>query len=200
MHLGAFVRETGQHVAAWLHPQAHFHSGVSSTDMVEVARTAERRKFDFLLLADTSAVSLSGTRCMRRDVPFSFERAQLGCRRLPFLPPTIGICHFRHGLARERAVLLCRKADWHQGEGPDMRRDAECCLHLVLVEHMVGGDHCTEPQRAAGKDDVLYRRVDAGTAGAPVGAVPLRCGGAPRRSGNWWHRRLRYDIRLDYRE
>ena len=61
MRLGAFVHETGQHVAAWRHPQAHFHSGASFADAVEVARTAERGKFDFLFLADTAAVSLSGT-------------------------------------------------------------------------------------------------------------------------------------------
>ena len=61
MRLGAFVHETGQHVAAWRHPQAHFQSGVSFADAVEVAQTAERGKFDFLFLADTAAVSLSGT-------------------------------------------------------------------------------------------------------------------------------------------
>ena len=61
MRLGAFVHETGQHVAAWRHPQAHFHSGASFADAVEVAQTAERGKFDFLFLADTAAVSLAGT-------------------------------------------------------------------------------------------------------------------------------------------
>ncbi len=61
MHLGAFVHETGQHVAAWRHPGAHFHSGVSFADAVEVAQTAERGKFDFLFLADSAAVSLAGT-------------------------------------------------------------------------------------------------------------------------------------------
>ena len=61
MRLGAFVHETGQHVAAWRHPQAHYHSGVSFADMVEVARTAERGRFDFLFLADSAAVSLAGT-------------------------------------------------------------------------------------------------------------------------------------------
>ncbi len=61
MHLGAFVHETGQHVAAWRHPEAHFHSGANFADAVEVAQIAERGKFDFLFLADTAAVSLSGT-------------------------------------------------------------------------------------------------------------------------------------------
>src|SRR6267154_1194979 len=61
MHLGAFVHETGQHVAAWRHPGAHAESGVSFAQAVEVAQTAERGKFDLLFLADSAAVNLSGT-------------------------------------------------------------------------------------------------------------------------------------------
>src|SRR5580698_212686 len=61
MHLGAFVHETGQHVAAWRHPDAHYHSGARFSDMVEVAQLAERGKFDFLFLADTAAVNLEGS-------------------------------------------------------------------------------------------------------------------------------------------
>ena len=51
MHLGAFVHETGQHVAAWRHPKAHAEAGVSFAQAVEVAQTAERGKFDLLFLA-----------------------------------------------------------------------------------------------------------------------------------------------------
>ena len=61
MHLGAFVHETGQHVAAWRHPGAHMHPGVSFAEMVETAQLAERGKFDFLFLADSAAVSTSGS-------------------------------------------------------------------------------------------------------------------------------------------
>jgi len=61
MHLGAFVHETGQHVAAWRHPGAHYHSGVRFADMVETAQLAERGKMDFLLLADSAAVDLEGS-------------------------------------------------------------------------------------------------------------------------------------------
>jgi FMN-dependent oxidoreductase (nitrilotriacetate monooxygenase family) len=60
MHLGAFVHETGQHVAAWRHPEAHYHSGVRFADMVETAQLAERGKMDFLFLADSAAVDLQG--------------------------------------------------------------------------------------------------------------------------------------------
>jgi len=61
MRLGAFVHETGQHVAAWRHPEAHALSGVSFAQMVETAQLAERGKFDLLFLADSAAVSLAGS-------------------------------------------------------------------------------------------------------------------------------------------
>src|SRR5712672_3728942 len=66
MHLGAFVHETGQHVAAWRHPKAHAEAGVSFAQAVEVAQTAERGKFDLLFLADSAAVNLSGNADARR--------------------------------------------------------------------------------------------------------------------------------------
>src|SRR6187401_1029874 len=61
MHLGAFVHETGQHVAAWRHPGAHARTGASFAEMMETAQLAERGKFDFLFLADSAAISLAGT-------------------------------------------------------------------------------------------------------------------------------------------
>ena len=65
MHLGAFVHETGQHVAAWRHPGAHTRSGTSFAEMVETAQLAERGKFDLLFLADSAAVNLSGSADVR---------------------------------------------------------------------------------------------------------------------------------------
>ena len=61
MRLGAFVHETGQHVAAWRHPGSHMHTGASFAEMVETAQLAERGKFDFLFLADSAAVSTAGS-------------------------------------------------------------------------------------------------------------------------------------------
>jgi len=65
MHLGAFVHETGQHVAAWRHPGAHAEAGTNLSLMIDVVRTAERGKFDFLFLADSAAVNLLGHRDAR---------------------------------------------------------------------------------------------------------------------------------------
>lgn len=61
MRLGAFVHETGQHVAAWRHPGAHDRTGASFAEMVETAQLAERGKMDFLFLADSAAVSTAGS-------------------------------------------------------------------------------------------------------------------------------------------
>jgi FMN-dependent oxidoreductase (nitrilotriacetate monooxygenase family) len=61
MRLGAFVHETGQHVAAWRHPGAFMHTGARFAEMVATAQLAERGRFDFLFLADTAAVSTSGS-------------------------------------------------------------------------------------------------------------------------------------------
>ncbi len=61
MNLGAFVHETGQHVAAWRHPDAYAESGTVFAQAVDVAKTAERGKFDLLFLADSAAVSTLGT-------------------------------------------------------------------------------------------------------------------------------------------
>ncbi len=60
MSLGAFVHETGQHVAGWRHPDAHTGAGTNFGQMVDAARTAERGLFDLFFLADTAALSLAG--------------------------------------------------------------------------------------------------------------------------------------------
>jgi N-acetyl-S-(2-succino)cysteine monooxygenase len=66
MNLGAFVHETGQHVAGWRHPGGHAGSGTDFAQAIDFARTAERGKFDLLFLADSAAVSTSGSKESRR--------------------------------------------------------------------------------------------------------------------------------------
>ncbi len=60
IHLGAFVHETGQHVAAWRHPGAHMQSGTNFAEIADAAQLAERGKFDLFFLADSAAVNLGG--------------------------------------------------------------------------------------------------------------------------------------------
>ena len=56
MRLGAFFHPTGNHVAAWLHPEAQIDAGSNFRHYAEIAQTAERGKFDLMFVADAVAV------------------------------------------------------------------------------------------------------------------------------------------------
>ena len=56
MKLGAFFHPTGNHVAAWLHPDAQIDAGTNFKHYASLAQTAERGKFDLMFLADAVAV------------------------------------------------------------------------------------------------------------------------------------------------
>lgn len=53
IRLGAFVQATGHHVSAWLHPQSQADAGLNLEHYKDLARTAERGKFDLLFVADS---------------------------------------------------------------------------------------------------------------------------------------------------
>src|SRR5580692_7345139 len=52
MHLGVFVLATGNHIAGWRHEGA-FTSHVDLPVMQQIARIAERGKFDLLFISDS---------------------------------------------------------------------------------------------------------------------------------------------------
>lgn len=52
MKLGAFLPAPGHHVAAWRHPNAKPDGGLDFSYYADLARTAERGKFDMLFLSD----------------------------------------------------------------------------------------------------------------------------------------------------
>ena len=55
MRLGAFFHPTGNHVAAWLHPDAQIDAGTNFRHYAEITQTAERGKFDLMFVADAVA-------------------------------------------------------------------------------------------------------------------------------------------------
>src|ERR1700738_4469479 len=55
MKLGLFVEGTGHHVAAWRDPDVDPHGRQTLKQYVDIARLAERGKFDLLFMADTNA-------------------------------------------------------------------------------------------------------------------------------------------------
>ncbi|GCF07030.1 LLM class flavin-dependent oxidoreductase [Dictyobacter arantiisoli] len=56
LKLGAFLMNTGHHVAAWRHPDAWAESGLEFAHYRQLAQTAERARFDMVFLADGVAV------------------------------------------------------------------------------------------------------------------------------------------------
>ncbi|SAL40573.1 nitrilotriacetate monooxygenase component A [Caballeronia sordidicola] len=65
--LGAFLMETGHHVAAWRHAKTHLTGGLDFAHYAQLAQIAERAKFDAVFFADsvgirdTNLASLSRT-------------------------------------------------------------------------------------------------------------------------------------------
>ncbi|WP_077000340.1 LLM class flavin-dependent oxidoreductase [Variovorax sp. KK3] len=57
--LGAFLMQTGHHIAAWRHPGAQADAGSNFRHYVELARKAEAAKFDAVFLADSVGVRSS---------------------------------------------------------------------------------------------------------------------------------------------
>lgn len=51
--LGAFIQATGHHIAAWRHPRSQADAGLNIAHYRDLARTAERGKFDMLFVADS---------------------------------------------------------------------------------------------------------------------------------------------------
>ncbi|MDP9971681.1 FMN-dependent oxidoreductase (nitrilotriacetate monooxygenase family) [Variovorax paradoxus] len=54
--LGAFLMQTGHHIAAWRHPGAQADAGSNFRHYVELAQKAEAAKFDAIFLADSVGV------------------------------------------------------------------------------------------------------------------------------------------------
>src|ERR1700748_183434 len=70
MRLAAYFNPTGHHVASWRHPRAQKDAHVNIRHYVEIAQTAERAKFDMLLLADGEAVRGAHIEALKRSVQF----------------------------------------------------------------------------------------------------------------------------------
>jgi FMN-dependent oxidoreductase (nitrilotriacetate monooxygenase family) len=58
MHLALFINPTGHHQASWRHPRADPDAGINFAHYRDLARIAERARFDALFLADNQAVRL----------------------------------------------------------------------------------------------------------------------------------------------
>lgn len=73
LKLGAFLPGTGHHIAAWRHPAAQADGDINLDHYVQLARTAERAKFDMIFLADVLALWDQPEDVMRSYVRMPFE-------------------------------------------------------------------------------------------------------------------------------
>jgi N-acetyl-S-(2-succino)cysteine monooxygenase len=70
MRMGAYFNPTGHHVASWRHPRAQKDAHINIKHYVEIAKTAERAKFDMIFLADSAAVRNADIEAQSRSVQF----------------------------------------------------------------------------------------------------------------------------------
>jgi len=70
MRLAAYFNPTGHHVASWRHPRAQVDAPINIDHYVEIARTAERAKFDMIFLADGVATRQADIEALSRSVQF----------------------------------------------------------------------------------------------------------------------------------
>jgi N-acetyl-S-(2-succino)cysteine monooxygenase len=66
LHLGAFFHPTGNHVAAWLHPDSQIDAGVNFRHYAEITQLAERGKFDLMFVADAVAIREGKLNALKR--------------------------------------------------------------------------------------------------------------------------------------
>jgi len=66
LRLGGFFHPTGNHVAAWLHPDSQIDAGVNFRHYVQLAQIAERAKFDLIFVADTVATRDGNLEALKR--------------------------------------------------------------------------------------------------------------------------------------
>lgn len=64
--LGAFLMQTGHHIAGWRHPDAQADAGVNFRHYAQLAQKAEAAKFDALFLADGVAVRSTNLEALAR--------------------------------------------------------------------------------------------------------------------------------------
>jgi alkanesulfonate monooxygenase len=70
LRLGAFFNPTGHHVASWRHPKAQADAGINFAHYVEIARTAERGKFDMVFFADNACVREANMEAVSRSAQY----------------------------------------------------------------------------------------------------------------------------------
>lgn len=72
LRLGAFLMQTGHHIAGWRHPGAQADAGSNFRHYVELARQAEAAKFDAVFLSDSSGIRSTSEGSLARTARSDF--------------------------------------------------------------------------------------------------------------------------------
>lgn len=62
LHLNAFLMSTGHHEASWRLPQSHVTASIDLSHYVDLARAAERARFDSVFIADQAGIGYEPSR------------------------------------------------------------------------------------------------------------------------------------------
>jgi FMN-dependent oxidoreductase (nitrilotriacetate monooxygenase family) len=182
MHLGAFLLHMGHHVAAWRHPGSRPDRVMDANHYVELARLAERGKFDMLFLADTLSAFGGGAYAAHavtvRPEPLTLLAYLAGVTEKIGLAATVSTTyHEPFNLAREFAMLdhlSGGRAAWNVVTSS---RNEEA-YNFGSAPHL---EHATRYERAREFVDVAGKLWDSWEDGAVVADRAIGVFADPRR-------------------
>jgi alkanesulfonate monooxygenase len=165
MHLGAFFAPSGHHTASWRHPGAQADAAVNIEHQMEMARLAERGKFDLIFLADSPAVRETHIESMKRSTQYiaNFEPLTL-LSTLAAVTSRIGLVATASTTYYEpyHVARLFASLDWlsHGRAGWNIvtTGSAESALNFGRTEHM---EHDARYHRAREFTDVVRALWDS---------------------------------------
>jgi len=93
------------------------------------------------------------------ELPAVFGRA---CLPLPSLQKSVAERDLGNRFSHDRSELAGWISNRYEPEGHNISGESKRLLHLILQQHVISRQYRTQSQSAAGKQDILHCRVDAG--------------------------------------
>ena len=162
--LGAFLMQTGHHIAGWRHPDAQEDAGSNFRHYVELARLAEAAKFDAIFFADSSGVRSTHLGSLARTARSEFFEPVTLLSALAAITERIGLIatvstsfHEPYNVARKFASLdqiSGGRAGWNL-----VTSSSTAEAHNFNFDELP--DHTNRYQRAAEFHDVVLGLWDS---------------------------------------
>ncbi|HTR08012.1 MAG TPA: LLM class flavin-dependent oxidoreductase [Paraburkholderia sp.] len=164
LRLGAFLMQTGHHIAGWRHPDAQEDAGSNFRHYVELARLAEAAKFDAIFFADSSGVRSTHLGSLARTARSEFFEPVTLLSALAAITERIGLIatvstsfHEPYNVARKFASLdqiSGGRAGWNL-----VTSSSTAEAHNFNFDELP--DHTNRYQRAAEFHDVVLGLWDS---------------------------------------